>query len=137
MSAPVAVSPQAWSQASKQSVIYDFPPAVYEDSFYECLFCNARSVFTALEQREAFEQRQAYIWQRRTLCDACWSVRRSLERELQDCMAKWKTDRSALQQDRVFLQRWLHLLNVLPAYGRRRNNAIVRMLEIRLEAVAR
>jgi hypothetical protein len=132
MSPPVAVTPQAWSQASKQSVIYESPPAVYEGEFYQCFACDTRSVFTALEQQEAFETRKAYIWQRRTLCNSCWRARRALEHELHDCIAKWSANRSALQQDRFFLQRWLRLLNELPAYGRRRNNAIIRMLEIRL-----
>jgi hypothetical protein len=128
-SSPVPVDAEAWSEDGKQSLIHQFPPAAYEDEFYQCIACGARSVFTALEQRETYEVRKAYIWQRRVLCKACWLLRRSLESELRACVSRWKSERVALRNDKLFLQRWLYVLHELPNYGRRRNNAIIRMLE--------
>ena len=53
----VVVNAGRWSRSSKQSFSYASPPERYEDIHYSCWRCKTPSVFTAEEQKEAFEVR--------------------------------------------------------------------------------
>src|SRR5882724_11634650 len=79
------VNPNHWSEESKRSMIFLSPPARYEDIHYQCMRCARPAVFTAVEQKLAFEGRKAYIWQGRTLCSQCWSERQRIEHDIRVC----------------------------------------------------
>lgn len=132
----VPVDPEKWSESSKRSVIYDFPPKEYGDINYKCWRCEASAVFTAEEQKQAFERRKAYIWQRRYLCGTCFSERQALERNIRRHSAKWEAQKRQLQRDIAFLKEWLQLLEAHPRYGGKRNEANINMLRRLLEASA-
>ena len=104
------------------------PPGQYEDICYDCIACGAPSTFTAEAQKQAFELRKAYIWQRRVLCDACFETRRTCERELRAIRSRWRASRAEALRDAAMLQRWLDLLCLLPRYGARRDVAAIAML---------
>lgn len=80
--APVRVDKEQWSRSSKQSLSYDFPKKTYKDTPYKCSLCFADAVFTAEEQKHAFEVRKAYIWQARVLCASCWAEEQTIAKGL-------------------------------------------------------
>jgi hypothetical protein len=122
------VNPNHWSEKSKRSVTFQVPPSHYEDVHYKCGRCRRDAVFTAVDQKLAFEGRKAHIWQSRTLCSECWSERRRIEHDIRGCQVRWRTDERQLQHDGEFLRRWLRLLESHPDYGRRKNHAGIAML---------
>jgi hypothetical protein len=70
-----------WSDANRRSRSYEPGATVsYFDEYYWCSHCGAPCVFTAVDQKHAFEVEKRYFLQRRTLCDACWQTRRDAPR---------------------------------------------------------
>ncbi|MBK7998745.1 MAG: zinc-ribbon domain containing protein [Verrucomicrobia bacterium] len=86
------VNAARWSEASKRSTIFQMPPNKYGDIHYECVKCDRASVFSAVDQKLAYEERQVYIWQRRSLCGECWNERRRVERAIRDCRNRWRDE---------------------------------------------
>jgi len=130
--------PEKWSAKSKQSVVYQLGFAgskAYQDIEYTCWRCQAPSVFTAEQQREAFEVQEKYIDQRRILCADCWRVRRGLEASVREYRSRWKQRKPALQNDRPFLSRWLECLEALPGYSAARDTAGIAMLRRRIAVI--
>jgi hypothetical protein len=126
--AGVPCDPEQWSEDSKGSVAYSFPPAPYRDKAYHCWRCQQPDVFTATEQKHTFEVRKANISQQRILCRACHRERVALEREASECWQRWTSGRSALARDPEFLGRWLAVLEALPGYNGARDKANIAML---------
>jgi hypothetical protein len=122
------VNPNHWSESSKRSAIFHIPPARYEDIPYQCARCGKGAVFTAADQKLAYEGRKAYIWQRRTLCIECWSRRQRIERGIRDCQTRWRANKRELQRDSRFLTHWLELLETHPDFGGCKNHAGIAML---------
>ena len=81
----VPVDKSKWSDSSKRSFAFEIPKEYYEDIKYKCSHCRKRTVYTAAEQKIAFEEKKAYVSQRRVLCPKCWEEKRNIERELRDC----------------------------------------------------
>lgn len=104
------------------------PLGHYEDIHYACIHCSAPSTFTTEAQKDAFESRKAYLWQRRVLCENCFGVRRASECELRAIRSRWRGSRADVRRDPAALQRWLDLLLSLPAYGARRDVAAIAMV---------
>src|ERR1022692_2585845 len=98
----VPVDPNHWSEKSKQSSMFLTPPASYEDIEYECWHCGKAAIYSAAEQKLAFEVRKAYIWQRRTLCRKCWLERERIEKGIRDSKSRWQAHRGELQRDGEF-----------------------------------
>jgi Probable zinc-ribbon domain len=127
--AGVPCDPESWSEESKRSVAYLFrPPRPYRDKAYQCWRCGARDVFTAVEQKHAFEVRKVNISQQRILCLVCHSEWVRLEREASECRRRWATERHTLLCDSDFLDRWLEVLESLPDYNGARDEANIVML---------
>ena len=129
--AGVPCDPECWSESSKRSVAYLFPPRPYRDKAYTCWRCGAADVFTAAEQKCAFEVRKANISQARALCRACHSEFARLKREARACESGWHARRAECSRDPAFLRRWLAALESLPSYGltpQKRQTAVLRQL---------
>lgn len=124
----VPANPEEWSAEGKRSVIFQFPPRPYRDIHYSCWRCQQPTVFTAEEQKQTFEVRKAYIWQRRTLCGDCHRERRECDRGVAECRRRWASEREGLRTDTGFLRRWLDRLENLPRYGGERDVANIAML---------
>jgi hypothetical protein len=125
----VPVNPDHWSRSSRRSAIFWNPPAHYTDVHYRCARCGVSALFTATDQKEAFEGRKAYVWQRRKLCQGCWNARRQIEREIRIFQARWRANKRELERDKGFLGQWLELLERHPEYDGRTNHAGIRMLQ--------
>ena len=124
----VPCDPEQWSDDSKRSVAYEFAPEPYRDKAYRCWRCDAPDVFTAAEQKHAFEVRKAHIDQQRILCRACHREWVGLEREAGECRRRWASEDAALRRDPAFLRRWLVALERLPGYNGARDEANIVML---------
>jgi Probable zinc-ribbon domain len=125
---PVLVNKEQWSRSSKQSLAYDFARKTYSNITFKCQQCGADEVFTAEAQKRAYEDKKAYIWQRRVLCASCWKDEQLIAKSLRSYMTKWKLDKQNLKSDAVFLQNWLELLELHPYYGARKNTALIAMV---------
>lgn len=75
---PVAADTSLWSDASQRSRSYAPGVALdYFDEFYWCCDCGAAAVFTAAEQKRAYEVEKRYFLQTRKRCNACHAAHRS------------------------------------------------------------
>jgi len=118
-----------WSAPSRRSLAAEFAGTHYQDMPLRCRRCDSEFVFTAAQQRQAFEVRKAYIWQQRTLCAECWRQRLALTAELRRLQSRWRAQRATLKRDFAALRRWRELLRQLPFYGCRQDVAQIAMLE--------
>lgn len=130
----VALNTANWSTQSRRSLAAEFAGTHYQDQPARCRRCDGEFVFTAAQQRQAFEVRKAYIWQQRTLCAACWQQRLALTGELRRLQRQWRAQRASLKRDIAALRRWRELLRQLPFYGCRQDVAQIAMLERLLAA---
>lgn len=135
-SAEIKVDQAQWSEPSKRSYAYVARAPHYADVVYRCLKCSANSVFTAAEQKHAFEVKKRYIWQRRILCIACHAALQQLKAREQALRQRWSKTSASLTHDATFLHEWLAALNELPSYGKRRNTSMSRRLDKLLTALA-
>ena len=104
--AGVPSDPECWSEDSKRSVAYYFLPRPYRDKAYLCWRCRVPEVFTAADQKYAFEVRKVNISQQRVLCGMCHREWVRLQRE-------------ASEQQKSFIEHAQHLIvhGVLHAQG--------------------
>ena len=126
--AGIPCDPESWSEDSKRSVAFELPPRPYRDKAYRCWRCGAPDVFTAADQKHAFEVRKVHISHQRVLCRTCHRERVGLEREASECRRRWITERDTLLGDPEFLRRWLEVLEMLPGYSGARDEANIVML---------
>ncbi len=76
--AVVLADQSLWSEASKRSRSYDQNgEAHYYDEYYWCEQCEAPCVFTAADQKQAYEVEKRYLHQTRKLCRKCYETVRS------------------------------------------------------------
>lgn len=119
---------EQWSRSSKQSYVYQQAAAHYGDIRYTCAKCQEDAVFTAEEQKTAFEQKKQYVWRRRVLCPRCNGELFKLRKHDRQCQARWAQKRGNLKSDRVFLEEWAAVLTKIPSYlPRLRSNMLVRL----------
>lgn len=124
----VPAEPSKWSEASQRSVAAEWTRE-YRDIEYSCWRCHTRAIFSAADQKHAFEVLKAPISQQRILCTECWSRSLVLARDINHCEQSWAESKLQLRQDKEFLSKWLQLLTEMEAYARYRpNTAIKRML---------
>lgn len=129
----VAADPTRWGEGSQGSVASHFTTR-YDDIHYRCWHCREPAVFTALEQKRAYEVKQVNINQQRILCTPCWRASHAIAAQLEAHAAAWQASRSTLRSDPAFLQAWLELLLQRDTYvPNRRDTARVNMLRKLLE----
>lgn len=126
--AEVIKNVEEWSEASKRSVEYMFPPHPYVDIEYLCWQCKAPAVFTAEDQKRTYEVQKAHRGQRRVLCVPCHAERCRLNREVLVCRRRWAEGMRELQRDIEFLRHWLAVLEAHDRYGARSDPANIIML---------
>ena len=108
-------NPGRWSKQSRQSYAVHYT-AEYVDINYFCWRCGKPDVFTAADQQHSFEVKKNYIWQRRVLCQGCWSEANTIRKALGAYQARWRDEKASLQKDVPFLSHWLELLTKLEEY---------------------
>ena len=120
---------EKWSESSKNSYSYiSSINSYYEDIAYKCYTCKVAAVFTAEEQKHAYEVEKRYIWQRRFLCHTCYSDFKKLKTRIAEFEAKWLQETEASKPDAQYLSDWLASLKLLPKYGKPANEGMIKHL---------
>lgn len=125
-STKIAAERNQWSESSQRSYAYI---QFYVDMPWTCRGCNQAFVFTAQEQKQAFEVEKIYIWKRPVLCDACSQKKQGLVEKLSQSEARWKLHQQELRHDLPFLKEWLTLLGEYAQLSGRRNRDMIAMLQ--------
>ena len=119
----VIIDRNAWSEESKRSYAYEYTNKYYEDIGYLCIKCSSGCTFTAEEQKETYEVKKRYIWQRRVLCNRCFKELQILEKKNQEYETQWSNEDKSSRCKVKYLEDWLHLINELPKYGKSKNHS--------------
>lgn len=126
----VLINREIWSESSKRSFAYSGSVMThYENYPYRCRKCSQPSVFTAEEQKVAYEVLQQYIWRKRTLCPACYLNLELLREKDRQFQQEWATNKVKLKSDYRFLCAWLAILEDVPSYGKRAHSSMIDMLK--------
>ncbi|MCG7964766.1 MAG: zinc-ribbon domain containing protein [Candidatus Thiodiazotropha taylori] len=131
----LGVAPVDSSKWSKESLgIPVPPPAYYRDEEYRCWHCRKPAIFTARDQKYAYEVKQRYFWQRRRLCGECWSRANQIKARLEEYENDWSKSKQKLLMDREALANWLKLLVELEGYTpyrqkKKKKNMLKKLLE--------
>lgn len=129
----VRIDKSAHSESSKRSVGHEFLGEYYEDIHYKCSKCERPAVFTALEQKEAFEIRKEYMWARRVLCTDCFFEAKAIQKEVENREKQYLENKEAILKDEEFLRDWLDALQEYGKYGRKKDESRIRFLQKHLE----
>ena len=124
----IPIDREKWSESSKRSYAFHYLKTHYEDIQYRCRKCNELAIFTAGEQKIAFEVKKNYIWQQHVLCTKCNDEFYKLKIREKEFQHSWSKYRSTLKNDQQFLSDWLNILNTLPAYGKRPRSSMIKLL---------
>jgi hypothetical protein len=133
--ATAPADPALWSEKSQGSVRASFRTH-YTDRAYRCSACRKEAVFTAAEQKMAYEVKKTHIDVRRVLCTPCWRERHVVEQKIAACEAQWAESKPVLARDAAFLSTWRELLLEHHHYGARVNSAAANMLQHLLDRIA-
>lgn len=125
----VPANPDLWSKESKQSYSYNYIKE-YNDIEYTCWHCRNKAVFTAKDQKYTYEEKKAYIDQRRILCNDCWKESNNIAKKIKQCEEKWAEAKATLRNDKSFVTTWLELLVLKDKYAPYKpNTAAINMLK--------
>jgi hypothetical protein len=112
---------------------YDEKATCYEGIRTRCLKCGRSFVFSAQEQKYAFEVKRVYPGWLPTLCPACSQKWAALEQKILEFEHSWEADRETLESDQAFLANWLGLLREAQPYGKKNFESRIRMLTSTIE----
>lgn len=107
----------------------------YADRSYNCRCCGQAAVFTALEQKHAFEVNKTHIHKQRFLCEPCWRAEHAVQEKLAAMAARWAQNQRELRGDLDFLGGWRALLSEHERYGARPDQARQAMLDKLIQAL--
>lgn len=107
--------PDLWSEQSRRSVSASWTKE-YRDIRYRCWRCKAEAVFSAQDQKYAFEVLKAPIDQQRVLCEDCWRKSVAITKHLKTFEERWRAEKPALRKNKEFLAAWLKLVEAREEY---------------------
>ncbi len=131
---PVTVEKDLWSESSRRSGDYLLIGDFYEDKPFSCRVCGANAVFTAEQQKYAYEVKKAHTWEQHLLCLECFEQRNTLIAEAATYAAEWARTKAQFRQKPAAIRRWKEVLEILPRFGVRKDSARIRMLAKLLDA---
>lgn len=111
----VMTDPSLWFEQSQRSVGVSWTKE-YRDIEYQCWRCSSSAVFSAQDQKHAFEVKKSPIDQRRILCNECWRQSLDVREKLANGVERWENTKALLAKDRAFLSLWLGLLESLEEF---------------------
>lgn len=129
----VPLNRDEYSDSSKRSVGYEYLDEYYKDIKYRCIKCEKKTIFSAQEQKEAYEVRKEYMWSKRIICPSCWKEMRVLKKKLEENEAHYIANKADVVKDKEFLGEWLEALKEYPKYGKNEDTARIRFVENALE----
>lgn len=114
---------------------YDEKATCYEGLRTRCMKCGSSFVFSAQEQKHAFEVELRYPGWLPTLCLACSQEWEALEHEILEFEHSWEASHDALASDSESLAKWLDLLRNARPYGKKNFESRMRMLTKIIEGI--
>lgn len=132
--ATAPADPRQWSEKSQGSVAASFRTH-YRDRAYRCRNCRKDALFSAAEQKIAYEVKKTHIDVQRVLCHACWRESHVVQLKIAACEARWAESKQVLAHDAAFLSAWHALLLQHQRYGARANSAAKNMLRKLLDRI--
>ena len=114
-----------WSESSQRTYA---TIQFYEDIAWTCRGCGQSDVFTAQEQKQAFEVEQIYIYWHPCLCEACSHKKQSTAENMRRYETHWKANKQELRHDLAFLKQWVVLLETYAQLSGRKNDDLIQML---------
>ncbi|MCU7875140.1 MAG: hypothetical protein KZQ91_20585, partial [Candidatus Thiodiazotropha sp. (ex Lucinoma borealis)] len=123
------INRKAWSKESKHSYAYLSNEAFYEDEKYKCYKSGKIAVFSAQEQKKAYEVDKRYIWQKRSLCQTCYSAYNNIKSKISNFEQEYGSEIKNHSIDALIIKVWLNMLKEVPSYGKPLDRAKVTMLE--------
>jgi hypothetical protein len=127
------INRNAWSEESKCSYAYLSNEAYYEDEKYKCYKCGKMAVFSAQEQKKAYEEDKRYIWQKRTLCPSCYLTYKNIKTKISYFEKQIGSKLKGRSIDSSVIIEWHSMLKELPTYGKPLDKAKLALLEKMLE----
>nr|WP_315484572.1 hypothetical protein [uncultured Undibacterium sp.] len=131
----IKIEQSNWSEASKRSFAYGgsflysgSDPDCYENVVCRCFKCEQSFVFTAKEQKIAFEVHKQYVWKPKRRCNQCQLKLENIQTRERELQLAWNKNGKVLCFDRNFLEEWLTILELIPLFGKRENSSAIRML---------
>jgi hypothetical protein len=130
-----AIDKSQWSKASLNSSggHYDDRATHYENISYRCKKCEVSCVFSAEDQKRAYEIEKRFVWWLPSLCPPCLTEVEALLDEARQSQELWDKRKAELKSDREFLERWIYVLVQISAYGKKANTDMITMLRRCLE----
>jgi hypothetical protein len=122
----ILMDKEQWSEDSRRSYSYDSSEDYYEDICYKCYTCGCAAIFTAQDQKETYEIKKRYIWQRRKLCPLCYENLNTIKQKISEYERLWETEGS--EKSNAVISEWLGLIRQLPKYGKAKNESLERKL---------
>lgn len=103
-------------------------PESYENVANTCVRCERPFVFTAEEQKVAYEERKEFIWKRIKRCNNCQLELQQLQKKNSEFQSAWNNKDDDLQTNAGFLNEWLKVLELIPLYGKKADRSAIEML---------
>ncbi len=129
------VEPEKYSESSKQSFGHEIRSRqqYYEDIEYKCRACSKIDVYSAFEQKKAYENRKDYIDCTRVLCQNCWRNKLSLLKQSQEMEKEYCSSQEAILSNEKFLRNWLNVLTEYKKYSYNYNHQRIKFIEKHLK----
>jgi len=124
-----------YSRNSKNSYGLHLRENFYSNITYKCRSCGKLDIFSAIEQKKAYENRQEYYEQKRILCQDCWRSKRRLLKLAQNLEAEYCRNKQAKLEDLDFLLSWFNTLNEYKKYSHRYNHMRIKFLRKHIDVL--
>lgn len=128
----VPMDKESWSESSKNSFSYESCQGNYENIQYRCFKCKRDTVFTAKQQKQDYELKKAYIWQKRTLCEECYVALRALKQRITEFEGLWAQENESTKDSAPYIKDWVSCMELMPSYGKPLNQGMVASLTKRI-----
>ena len=124
--ATISIDRTKWSRSSQKSLgLVDPMASTYESISYYCKKCQAKSEFSAEEQKFYYETKKKFVMYRPSRCATCERKLEELVSAEKECQKRWNMQRETLRKNIVFLKNWLNIIQEIHTYGRRTNETMV------------
>ncbi len=128
----VSMDKESWSESSKNSFSYESCQGHYENIQYRCFKCKREAVYTAKQQKQDYEVKKAYIWQKRALCEGCYVALHALKQRLAEFEGLWAKENESTKDSASYIKDWVSCMELMPSYGKPINQGMVASLTKRI-----
>jgi peptide subunit release factor 1 (eRF1) len=93
-----------------------------------CTKCGKTFLFTAEEQKIAFEINKEYISKPKHRCNECQLELEVIQNRERNLQLAWNENSKVLRADREFLNEWITILELIPTFRKKKNCSTITML---------